>query len=211
MMLIAPSMLAADFAHLESELKKITAGGADWVHLDIMDGVFVPNISMGLPVVEAMRPYTKLPFDVHLMIIHPKKYVPQFCKAGADIISFHVEAEDDPLETIGAIVAGGAKPAMVVKPGTPAEAVFPYLDKLYMVLVMTVEPGFGGQSFMPDMMDKVCAIKAKAPQVLVEVDGGINPETVKVSARAGVDVCVAGTSVFRADDTAAAIRALKTF
>lgn len=208
-MLIAPSMLAADFAHLESELKKITVGGADWVHLDIMDGVFVPNISMGIPVVEAMRPYTSLPFDVHLMIIHPKKYVPQFCKAGADIISFHAEAQDDPLETINAIVAGGAKPAMVIKPGTPAEAVFPYLDKLYMVLVMTVEPGFGGQSFMPDMMDKVRAIKARAPQVLVEVDGGINPETAKASAQAGVDVCVAGTAVFRAKDAAATIRALK--
>ena len=208
-MLIAPSMLAADFAHLESELKKITVGGADWVHLDIMDGVFVPNLSMGIPVVEAMRPYTALPFDVHLMIIHPKKYVPQFCKAGADIISFHVEAEDDPMETIDAIVAGGAKPAMVVKPGTPAEAVFPYLDKLYMVLVMTVEPGFGGQSFQPDMMDKVRAIKARAPQVLVEVDGGINPETVKISAQADVDVCVAGTAVFRAEDTAATICALK--
>ena len=208
-MLIAPSMLAADFAHLESELKKITVGGADWVHLDIMDGVFVPNISMGIPVVEAMRPYTSLPFDVHLMIIHPKKYVPQFCKAGADIISFHAEAQDDPLETINAIVAGGAKPAMVIKPGTPAEAVFPYLDKLYMVLVMTVEPGFGGQSFMPDMMDKVRAIKARTPQVLVEVDGGINPETAKASAQAGVDVCVAGTAVFGAKDAAATIRALK--
>lgn len=208
-MLVAPSMLASDFAHLDSELQKITEAGADWVHLDIMDGMFVPNISMGIPVIEAMRPCTKLPFDVHLMITHPIQYVPQFIQAGADIISFHVEAQDDPQKTIEAILKGGAKPAIVVKPKTPVERIFPYLDQLYMVLVMTVEPGFGGQSFMEDMLDKVRAIKQKAPSVLVEVDGGINPDTAKLSRMAGVDVCVAGTSVFRSDDPAAVIRALQ--
>ena len=208
-MKVAPSILAADFAHLDGELQSITEAGADWVHIDVMDGIFVPNISLGIPVVEAMRPCTELPFDVHLMIVHPKKYVPQFCKAGADIISFHVEADDDPAETIDEILRCGAKPALVIKPDTPAEAVYPYLDKLYMVLVMTVEPGFGGQRFRPAMLEKVRAIKQRAPQVLIEVDGGINPETVKESARAGVDVCVAGTAVFRAEDPEEAIRILR--
>lgn len=209
-MLIAPSMLASDFANLGDELRKITGGGADFVHLDVMDGAFVPNISFGAPVIKAMRPYTTLPFDVHLMIMHPKKYIADFADAGADIISFHMEAANDVGETIEEIRAHGVKPALVLKPGTPAQAVFPYLDRIYMVLVMTVEPGFGGQSFMPDMLDKVRRIKEKRPAVLVEVDGGINSRTVIESAGAGVDICVAGTAVFRSENPARTIAELQS-
>lgn len=208
-MLIAPSMLACDFAHMGRELEKITEAGCDLVHLDVMDGNFVPNISFGAPVIKCIRPISEKPFDVHLMVDHPKQYVPDFLDAGADIISFHFEARDNVSETIDAILAGGAKAALAIKPNTRPEAVFPYLDRLYMVLVMTVEPGFGGQSFMHDMMDKVRTIKAKAPSVLIEVDGGINPETAKISAEAGVDICVAGTTVFHAQDPKAIIKELQ--
>lgn len=208
-MLIAPSVLASDFSKLGSEIERISGCGADWIHLDVMDGHFVPNLTFGAPVVGAVRSCTDKPFDVHLMIEEPLRYVPDFLKAGADIVSFHIESKSDPAQTIAAIRAGGAKPAVAVKPGTPAEAVFPYLDDLYMVLVMTVEPGFGGQSFMTDMMDKVRALKARKPELLVQVDGGINEQTVRTAAQAGVDVCVAGTSVFRAQDPGAAIAALK--
>ena len=204
-MKVSPSVLAADFKNLQKEVEKITMAGTDWVHLDIMDGNFVPNITFGFPVVQALRPLTDRPFDVHLMIMHPKSYVKRFRDAGADIISFHLESEDDPMETIAEIRACGAKPAVALRPGTPIETVFPYLDQLYMVLVMTVEPGFGGQKFMPDMMDKVRKLKKRAPEVLVQVDGGVNNETAPICAQAGVDVCVAGTGVFCAEDPAAAI------
>lgn len=208
-MLIAPSVLSSDFSQLGNEIKRMDVCGADWIHLDVMDAHFVPNLTFGAPVIGAVRGFTAIPFDVHLMMDEPLRYMPNFLKAGADIISFHIEASSDVSKTIAAIREGGAKAALAVKPGTPAEAVYPYLDDLYMVLVMTVEPGFGGQSFMPDMMPKVEALKAKKPGLLVEVDGGISLSTIRTAAKAGVDVCVAGTSVFKAADSKQAIADLK--
>lgn len=208
-MLIAPSILSADFAKLGEEVEAITKGGADWVHIDVMDGHFVPNITIGPCVVGAIRSHTNLHFDTHLMIDHPEQYVPQFLKAGSDRICFHLEAAKDPAAVLKKIHEGGAKTGIALKPGTPIEKVYPYLDQTDMVLVMTVEPGFGGQKFMADMMDKVKAIKDKCPQMLVEIDGGVNLETIGVAAGAGVNVCVAGTAVFGKTDYAAAIRELK--
>ena len=206
-MKIAASMLASDYTKMGEGVHAVQ--DADWLHLDIMDGHFVPNISFGPDVVRALRPLTDMPFDVHLMLSHPKRYIEKFASAGADSITFHVECEDDIDETIEEIVRCGAKPAISLKPGTPVEAVYPYLDKVFMVLVMTVEPGFGGQKFMADQMDKIRAIKAKKPEVLVQVDGGVNRETAAVCREAGADVAVAGTSVFKAENIAEEIRILR--
>ncbi len=208
-MLIAPSILSADFAKLGEEVEAITKGGADWIHIDVMDGHFVPNITIGPCVVGAIRSHTNLHFDTHLMIDHPEQYVPQFLKSGSDRICFHLEATEDPAAVLAKIHEGGAKTGIALKPGTPVEKVYPYLSKTDMVLVMTVEPGFGGQKFMADMMDKVKAIKEKCPQMLVQIDGGVNLETIGAAARAGVDVCVAGTAVFGKTDYAVAIHELK--
>lgn len=204
---ISPSVLAADFANLESELKKCER--AEMIHLDVMDGHFVPNISIGIPVIAALRKVCSKTFDVHLMISHPKKYIKDFADAGADIITFHAECEDNIEETISEIAACGCKAGLAVKPNTPADAVYPYLDRLSMVLVMTVEPGFGGQSFMESTMPKLAQIRRKAPEIDIQVDGGINPETIKTAAAAGANVFVAGSAVFKSENPTETINKLK--
>lgn len=212
-MKVAPSLLSCDFAKMGEEIQRVDKAGADWIHLDVMDGHFVPNLTIGPAIIAAVRPYTKLPFDVHLMIDHPLDYIDAFADAGADIITFHIEAMSDPMLTIEKIKSRNIKAGLVIKPNTPPETIYPYLDQLYMVLVMTVEPGFGGQSFMADMMPKVTAIKEECAKrgldVLVEVDGGISEKTAPIASKAGVDVCVSGTGVFKAADTSAAIAAIQ--
>ncbi|MGN0522479.1 MAG: ribulose-phosphate 3-epimerase [Eubacterium sp.] len=204
---ISPSMLASDYANLEAELKKCSS--ADLIHLDVMDGHFVPNISIGAPVIAAMKRVCDIPFDVHLMISDPLKYIDDFISAGADIITFHTECESDIDKTIDKIISGGCKAALAVKPNTPIEEVYPYLDRLSMVLVMTVEPGFGGQSFMESTMPKITALRKKCPDIDIQVDGGINTETVKTAGRAGANVFVAGSAVFKSDNPEKTINTLK--
>ncbi len=212
---ISPSILSADFVNLERDIRALTPAGADYVHVDVMDGEFVPNISIGIPVVAAIRRITELPLDVHLMIDRPLRYVEQFCKAGADILTVHVEAdtEENTLAALKKIKELGVRPAICVKPKTPAEAVLPYLELCSLILVMTVEPGFGGQSFMADMMPKVAKIRAfidaKNPACELEVDGGVNEETAKLCKQAGANVLVAGSAYFKAADKAAFVRAIQ--
>lgn len=212
-MKVAPSLLSCDFSKMGEEIVRIDRAGADLVHLDVMDGHFVPNLTIGPAIIKAVRSYTKLPFDVHLMITDPLDYIDAFADAGADIITFHLEAASDITETINKIKSRGISPGVVLKPATPAEAAFPYLDQIDMVLVMTVEPGFGGQSFMEDMMPKVRALKEEIQRrglnVLIEADGGISEKTAAITSKAGVDIAVSGTGVFKAKDTAAAISFLK--
>ena len=215
MIKVAPSILSADFVTLERDIRYLQESGADYVHIDVMDGLFVPNITIGIPVVAAIRKITDLPLDVHLMIDRPIRYAERFCQTGADIVTVHVEADTPAhiLDTIHAIRACGKKPAVSLKPGTPAEAVFPYAELVDLILVMTVEPGFGGQSFMADMLPKITAIRsyldAHNPACEIEVDGGINPQTAKRCMDAGANVLVAGSAFFHAPDRAAFVRALK--
>ena len=212
---IAPSILSADFANLERDIHDLEKNGADIAHVDIMDGIFVPNISIGIPVVAALRKVTDMPLDVHLMIDRPIRYVEEFVKAGADYVTIHVEADQpqNTLEALDKIHALGCKAGIVLKPKTPVEAAIPYLEKCDMVLVMTVEPGFGGQKFMADQMPKVAQLKEWLddinPECLLEVDGGVDAETCKVCKEAGANVLVAGSAYFKAADRAAFVKIIQ--
>lgn len=214
-MKIAPSLLSCDFSRMGEEIVRMDKAGADWMHLDVMDGHFVPNLTFGAPVIKTVRGYTEKPFDVHLMISEPLRYIDDFADAGADIITFHVECDSPIDETIEKIRSRGLRAGLVVKPKTPASVVFPYLSKLDLVLIMTVEPGFGGQSFMADMLPKAGEIRAEAErlgkELLIEVDGGIGEGTIAQAAAAGIDVCVAGTAVFKAEDAKKAIEAMQKY
>ncbi len=211
--IISASLLSADVLELGSELEKISAAGCGHVHFDVMDGVFVNNISFGLPMLAGIRKGTKLPVDVHLMITSPEKYIPAFIRAGADMISFHTEAAADPAAALEMIKAGGAKAGLAVKPETPLERVLPYAEKADFILQMTVEPGFGGQAFIPETLDRVRTIKQRITEaglpVLIQVDGGINGETASAAVKAGADILVAGSYLFRAPDMAAAVKKLQ--
>ena len=213
MIKIAPSILSADFANLERDIRRVS--DADYLHVDVMDGLFVPNISIGIPVVESIRKVTELPLDVHLMIVEPVRYVERFCDAGADLVTVHVEADtpENIQAALDKIHAKGKRAGIVLKPGTPAEAALPYLEQVELILVMTVEPGFGGQKFMADQMPKVSALRRwideKNPACELEVDGGVAPDTCKTCIEAGANVLVAGSAVYKAADIPARIQELR--
>ena len=213
MIKIAPSILAADFANLERDIALVRT--ADYLHVDVMDGLFVPNISIGLPVVQSIRRVTDLPLDVHLMIDRPVRYVERFCQAGADIVTVHVEADsaENTDRALDIIRAQGNRAGVVLKPGTPAEAALPFLDKCSMVLVMTVEPGFGGQKFMEDMMPKLRQLRTwidgRGLNCELEVDGGVDPVTCHTVIANGANVLVAGSAVYKAQDIPARIKELR--
>ena len=213
---IAPSILSADFANLEAAIHNIEENGADWVHVDVMDGIFVPNITIGIPVVAALRKVTDLPLDVHLMIDRPVRYVEDFVKAGADYVTIHIEADQpqNTLEALDKIHALGCKAGIVLKPKTPVEAAIPYLEKCDLILIMTVEPGFGGQSFMADMMPKLEQLKEWLgdvnPDCLLEVDGGVDANTHAVCKEAGADVLVAGSAYFKAENRAEFVKLVQS-
>ncbi len=217
MVKVSPSILSADFANMERDLQMLKDSGAEYIHIDIMDGHFVPNLSMGFPMVSASKRVSDLVCDVHLMIDTPIRYVERFCDAGADILTIHVEAdtEENTKKALDMIRAKGVKPAICVKPKTPAEAVLPFIDHVDLILVMTVEPGFGGQSFMADMMPKLKKIseyiRERRPGCELEVDGGVNAETAKTCVENGANVLVAGSAYFKAADKTEFVNTVKSY
>lgn len=210
---IAPSMLACDFSKMGEEAQKMKDAGADCLHLDVMDGRFVTNISFGFPIIEALRKVTDLPFDVHLMIVEPERYIERFIDAGADWVTIHLEATTDVSVALDTIRLRGKRAGLSIKPGTPAESVYPYLDKCDFILVMTVEPGYGGQALIPETLQKIrqirAEIEARGLPVQIEADGGINMQNAGEVRAAGTDILVAGSAVFRAENPAEAIAALR--
>ena len=209
--IISPSILSADFAELGRDVKAVEDAGADWIHVDVMDGHFVPNISIGVPVVKSLKKVARVPLDVHLMIENPEKYVGAFAKEGADIITFHYEATKDNTESVISLIRSfNLKVGISIKPKTNQEVLFPYLDKIDMVLIMTVEPGFGGQEFMGYCAQKIPYIRAKAPEsLIVQVDGGINEKTANICKSLGANSLVAGSYIYGSDDIKSAIDSLR--
>ncbi len=213
MIIVSPSVLACDFSKLGDEIKKVADAGAEYIHLDVMDGAFVPNISFGAPVISCVRKVTNAKFDVHLMINDPIRYIDDFVKAGADIITIHYESCDDPKSVLKYIRQKGVLASLSIKPATPADVVYPLIDDLDMVLVMTVEPGFGGQKMIPATVDKVKELRdyanARGVDLDIEVDGGITPDNVSLVVEAGANVIVAGSAVFKAEEPASVIATIK--
>ncbi len=215
--IISPSILSADFANLERDIKLVEQNGADWIHVDVMDGHFVPNITIGAPVVKSIRKITQLPLDVHLMIENPQKYIPEFAKSGADIITFHFEAVSDVKETIQQIKSYGIKVGISIKPKTKPEEILEFLPELDLILIMTVEPGFGGQSFMADCAEKIKLIKQHiksrpeldSKKITIQVDGGINDKTAKICTNYGANSLVAGSYIYNSENIKSAINSLK--
>lgn len=213
MVKVSPSILTSDYSKLSEEIKKIENSGADYLHLDVMDGVFVPNITFGAPVIKALRKHVSIPFDVHLMIVDPQRYIKDFVDAGADIITFHYESCDCPEKVIDMIHSYGVKASISIKPNTPASVLKPFIDKLDMILIMTVEPGYGGQKFIDKTLDSIrecnSMIKASGRYIELEVDGGIYEENADVPISAGANVIVAGSAFFKSDDPVDTVKKLR--